>query len=228
MQQISLNLVAIGIFLMTLSVLLGPLIHLSPTVPAVVTLAVLGLATVDTLGLKGRGATLFLDAIAKTSRAYRDRVVCHEAGHFLAAYFLGIPIQSYTLNAWESFKQGQPGMGGVMVDTDRLFQQSIPPTEIRLFLDRFCTVWMAGIAAERLVYDRAEGGEDDRQKVTEALVFFGRPRSESQQKQQWGQLQAKTLLENHRPAYDALVQAMKDRASVPECYQILQHHIAGD
>lgn len=225
MQQISLNLIAIGIFTITLSILLGPLIHLSPTVPATVTFAILGLATVDNLGLKGRGSTLLLDTLARTSGEYRDRVLHHEAGHFLAAYFSGIPIRSYTLNAWETFKQGYPGTGGVIFDTDQLFKNTIPPSEVRLFLDRFCTVWMAGIAAELLIYNNVEGGEDDRQKVTDTLRFFSRPRSESKQKQQWGQLQAKMLIEKHRSAYDALVKAMRERASVAECYQVLQSHV---
>ncbi|MDY7012788.1 MAG: ATP-dependent Zn protease [Cyanobacteriota bacterium] len=225
MQQTSFNLVAIAIFLMTLSVLLGPLIHLSPAVPAVATLAILGLATADALSFKGRGATLFLDALARLSGEYRDRVLHHEAGHFLAAYFAGIPIESYTLNAWDAFKQGNPGTGGVVVDTDLLFKRSIPPHETRLFVDRFCTVWMAGIAAEQLMYGNAEGGEDDRQKVTQTLAFFGRPRSESPQKQQWGQLQAKTAIEKHRSAYDALVEAMRQGTSVSECYQTIQQHV---
>ncbi|MDY6783391.1 MAG: ATP-dependent Zn protease [Cyanobacteriota bacterium] len=225
MQQTSLNLVAIAIFLMTLSVLLGPLIHLSPAVPAVATLTLLGLATVDTLNFKGRGVTLLLDAVARLSGEYRDRVLHHEAGHFLTAYFAGIPIESYTLNAWDALKEGNPGTGGVVVDTDKLFKNRIPAAETRLFVDRFCTVWMAGIAAEQLIYGDAEGGEDDRQKVTQTLAFFGRPRSESSQKQQWGQLQAKTALEKHRSAYDALVEAMRNRTSVSECYQIIQQHV---
>jgi hypothetical protein len=225
MQQTSLNLVAIAIFLMTLSVLLGPLIHLSPAVPATATLAILGLATVDALNFKGRGVTLLLDAVARLSGQYRDRIVHHEAGHFLTAYFAGIPIQSYTLNAWDALKQGNPGTGGVVVDTDTLFKRSIPASETRLFVDRFCTVWMAGIAAEQLIYGNAEGGEDDRQKVTQTLVFFGRPRSESPQKQQWGQLQAKSAIEKHRSAYEALVEAMRQGASVSDCYQAIQQHV---
>lgn len=226
MEQTSLNLIAIGIFIMTLAVLVGPLVHLSPIIPAAITFCLLGLATIDTLGLQGKGATLLLDAAANFSPEHRDRVIHHEAGHFLAAYLLGIPISGYTLTAWEALQQGTPGFGGVRFDTNTLFDNAIKTGELRLILDRFSTVWMAGIAAEQLIYNSVEGGRDDRQKIADALVFFERPASEAKQKQQWGQLQAKTMLEKHQSAYHALVEALKARESVASCYQILHEQIA--
>jgi hypothetical protein len=221
MQKTALNLLAIGIFLMTLSVLLSPLIHLSPLVPTVATFTVLGLITVDTLGLQGKGMTLFLDGMSRLSGEYRDRVVRHEAGHFFAAYCLDIPIQGYTLNAWQALKNGQIGIGGTIVDTEALQPDKLSPGEIKLLLDRLCTVWMAGIAAETLSYGKAEGGRDDREKLTATLVFFGLPESQSKLKQRWGELQAKTLLENHSAAYEALVEAMQAQATVAECYSVI-------
>jgi hypothetical protein len=103
--------------------------------------------------------------------------VRHEAGHFLVAYFLGIPITGYTLTAWEAFKQGQPGLGGVTL-IQKLPTDALAVGEMRLTLERFCTVWMAGIAAETIVYGSAEGGVEDRQKLKEALFALGRPVSE--------------------------------------------------
>lgn len=225
MQQTALNLIAISIFMMMLAVLVGPLIHLSPVVPAAITFCLLALATIDTLGLQGKGATLLLDAVANLSPGHRDRVIHHEAGHFLAAYLLGIPISGYTLTAWDAIKQGTPGFGGVYFDTDTLFDKAIKTGELRLILDRFCTMWMAGIAAEQLVYNSVEGGQDDCQKIADALIFFERPASEAKQKQQWGQLQAKTMLEKHQSAYNALVDALKARESVATCYQILHEEM---
>jgi len=193
MQQTALNLIAISIFIVVLAVLVGPLVDLSPTIPAAVVFCLLGLVTLDTLGFQGKGVTLLLDAIARFSPEHRDRVLHHEAGHFLAAYLLGIPISGYSLTAWDAIKQGTPGFGGVYFDTETLFNNAIKTGELRLILDRFCTVWMAGIAAEQMIYNSVEGGRDDRQKITDALVFFDRPASEAKQKQQWGQLQAKTM-----------------------------------
>ncbi|NEQ15547.1 MAG: ATP-dependent Zn protease, partial [Moorea sp. SIO3E2] len=58
MQQIALNLIAIGVFGMTLSVLLGPLLNISPAIPAVTTFGVLSLVTLDGFSFQGKGLTL--------------------------------------------------------------------------------------------------------------------------------------------------------------------------
>lgn len=222
MQQTALNLIAIGIFAMTLSSLLGPIFNISPVIPAVTTLGIMGLATIDTLSWENKGVTLLLDSLS--SPQHRQRIVRHEAGHFLAAYFLGVPIAGYTLTAWEAFKQGQPGLGGVIFDTTALSEKALDIREMRLLLDRFCTVWMAGIAAETLVYGDAKGGGEDRQKIKEALMSAGLSESVSQQKERWALLQAKSLIEKYRDSYEALVKAMEERASVEECSEVIQRH----
>lgn len=225
MQQTGFNLIAIGIFAMTLLSLLSPLLKFSPTIPAIATFSILGLLTLDTFSFKGRGGTLFLDLIKRGSKEYRDRILHHEAGHFLVAYILGIPIASYTLTAWEAFQQGQPGLGGVAFDAD-LLKKNYKPVELQLFFDRFCTVLMAGIAAETVVYGSAEGGVDDREKLKEALVLFGRAAAESSQKERFGLMQSTSLIEKHKNSYEALVKAMEERASVPDCYRIIQRNLA--
>lgn len=224
MQQTSLNLIAIGVFGMTLSTLLGPMFNISPAIPAITTLGVLSLATLDSFRFQGKGATLLLDWLAGTRSEHRDRIVRHEAGHFLVAYFLGIPITGYTVTAWEALKQGQPGLGGVIFDSQNLSLDAFNVREMRLTLERFCTVWMAGIAAENLVYGSAEGGMEDRQKLREALTSVGLVNSEFQLKERWATRQAQTIIEEHWASYEALVAAMEQRASVAECYQVIQQH----
>lgn len=224
MQQTALNLIAIGVFLLTMSSLLTPVLPISPAVPAAVTFFVLSLATLDTLSWQGKGVTLLLDGVARISPQYRQRIVHHEAGHFLVAYFLGIPITDYSLSAWEAFRKKQSGAGGVSFNSEALFEKTTDFGEARLLLERFCTVWMAGIAAEILVYEQAEGGAEDRQKIRAALANFGRPSQESIQKQRWAQMQATNLIEKHWDAYQALVEAMSNRASVAECSQVIQQH----
>ncbi|NEO32646.1 MAG: ATP-dependent Zn protease [Symploca sp. SIO3C6] len=222
MQQTSLNLIAIGVFGMTLSALLGPLFNISPVIPAVATFGILSLATLDSFSFQGKGVNLLLDSVAGISSQHRDRIIRHEAGHFLVAYLLDIPITGYTLTAWEALKQGQPGLGGVTFDNEQLSPDALDAVEMRLTLQRFCTVWMAGIAAEKLVYGNAEGGAEDRDKLTNALITLGRPLSQCQQQEKFAQLQAKTLIEENWSSYQALVAAMKTRASVAQCYQIIE------
>jgi len=215
MNQIGLNTVAILIFGLTLSVLLGPWLQISPILPAGAVFLGLGVFTLDTLGFRGQGTTLFLDWLAQRSPTYRQRILHHEAGHFLAARLLEIPVTGYTLSAWETLQQGQVGQGGVSFAD--LETESLTPQ----LLDRYCTVWMAGAAAEFLVYDSVEGGDDDRQKLRSLMVSV---RQEWQQKERWAGLQAKALLEQHWPAYEALVEAMEKRVPVQECCRVIEQH----
>ncbi|MFM8297277.1 MAG: ATP-dependent Zn protease [Microcystis aeruginosa] len=219
MEQTALNLIAITVFSITLSVFVTPLLSISPFVPALATFSLLGLVTVDNLTFNNRGVTLLLDALSPSK--HRQRVIYHEAGHFLTAYILGIPIASYSLTAWEAFRQGQEGVGGVQFDIADLEQKVKNFTDFPAFLERISTVWMAGIAAETLVYGKATGGESDRFYLQSALKLAGVPENNYAQKERWSLLQAKTLLEKQQTAYQALVIAMEKRTSVEECCQVI-------
>ncbi|CCH93178.1 Similar to tr/Q8YUD8/Q8YUD8 [Microcystis aeruginosa PCC 9432] len=223
MEQTALNLIAITVFSITLSVFVTPLLSISPFVPALATFSLLGLVTVDTLTFNNRGVTLLLDALSPSK--HRQRVIYHEAGHFLTAYILGIPIASYSLTAWEAFRQGQEGVGGVQFDLADLEQKVKNFTDFPAFLERISTVWMAGIAAETLVYGKAEGGESDRFYLQSALKLAGVPENNYAQKERWSLLQAKTLLEKQQTAYQALVIAMEKRTSVEECCRVISESL---
>ncbi len=221
MSQTTLNLVAVSIFLVTFSTLAGPLFNLSPTIPAIATFTLLGLATLDSFGLQGKGGAVISDLFAWTSPQNRDRILHHEAGHFLVAHFLDIPVTGYTLSAWEALKQKQPGLGGVTFADDELASQLQQGALKAQLLDRYCTIWMAGIAAEHLVYKDAQGGADDLSKLKKVLAPLGFSTAAQDQKQRFSALQAKTILEEHWTAYEALVKAMQQRLSVDECRMII-------
>ena len=217
-EQISLNLVAICVFGLTISSLVAPLINIPSTIPIALLAAIFVGATVDNFFLKSTLATLIVDTIlqgrgfanAGTKAEYRQRIIHHEAGHFLVAYLLGIPITGYTLTAWESFRQGQSAQGGVMF--------APPQANISAqLLQHYCTVWMAGIAAEKLIYDRSQGGSEDRQKLRGVLFVAGKQQQEIVKQENLAALQAKTLIQTNWEAYQALVTAMSDRTSVADC-----------
>lgn len=224
MSQTLLNLIAISIFAITITSLLGPLFNLSPTVPAIATFSLLGLATIDSLSLQGKGSSLLLDWLGNFSPSYRIQIIRHEAGHFLVAHLLKIPVTGYTLTAWEALKQRQAGQGGVSFDDQELGLQIEQGTLSSQLLDRYCTIWMAGVAAENLVYGSAEGGIDDRQKIRTVLTSLKFSGSAQEQKLRWAELQARNLLQINWDAYQALVGAMQQRADVSECEQIIQQH----
>jgi hypothetical protein len=223
-SQTTFNLVAITIFTLVMASLLGPLLHLSPFVPATAAFGVLGFATLDTLSWQGKAGTLVIDWFANFSPEHRARVLRHEAGHFLVAHLLKIPVTGYTLSAWEAFRLKQPGQGGVSFGSQELDEELERGTLSAHLIDRFCTVWMAGIAAETLTYGNAEGGADDRQKFRLLWAQLRRPDSEGEQKERWAALQAKTLIQTNWAAYEALVAAMEQRDSVEFCFQAIEHH----
>jgi hypothetical protein len=211
MPQTALNLIAIGVFVITISSLVGPLINLSPTIPASITAIILCLTAIDTLGWQNQGSTIFLDLFS--SKQQRQRVIHHEAGHFLVAYLLDIPIKGYTLSAWEAFKQGYPGKGGVIFDVE-----AINPNN-PAFLEKFSLVWMAGIAAEKMIYGEAWGGQEDKEKIGSALDQAGVSPQLYQQKANLALRRADQMLQQHYSSYQALVKALEEGLSVEECYQ---------
>jgi hypothetical protein len=223
MRDTTLNAIAVVIFATTMASLLGPVVHLSPAVVAGVAATGLGVFALDQLNLQGRIGNLITDALAWFSPDHRQRVIHHEAGHLLVALLLDIPVQGYTLTTWEAWRRGLPGQGGVIfgfeddaVSGDRL--TTLTPQ----WLDRYSQVWMAGLAAEQMVYGNALGGDGDVQALRQLWRGLGKSDLEATIKQRWATLQVKTLLENHQPAFEALVQAMAERASVATCRDLVQ------
>jgi hypothetical protein len=216
-KQLSLNIVALAVFLLTTSSLLGPLIQVSPLVPSLLVFGLLIGTSIDNFFLQSRLAGLILDTLARRDQSYADRIVYHEAGHFLIATIWEIPVTSYSLSAWEAWQQGQMGQGGVAFTP--------PPNRISSqLLDRYCMVWMAGVAAERLIYGNSQGGNDDRQKLRGMLKLAGCLPNGLMQAENAALIQARQQLETHRDQFDLLVTALQERRSVPECCQLIAAH----
>ncbi len=224
MRDTTLNTIAVVVFALTMASLLGPLVHLSPSVVATFAAAGLGMFTLDQLGLQGRIGDILADALAWISPEHRQRVLHHEAGHLLAAVLLEIPVAGYTLTAWETWKRGLPGQGGVVFGLANPEAEEKSETLTPQGIDRYCQVWMAGIAAEQITYGSALGGDSDILALGRFWQALGRSPAEGVIKQRWATLQAKTLLETHQAAYAALVMVMAERASVETCRQVIQQH----
>jgi hypothetical protein len=223
MNQTAINVVAISVFLMTLSTLLGPLINLSPTIPALTMVAFLGIASLDNFSFQGKVGTIVLDWLARFSQEYKERIIYHEAGHFLVAHLSGILVTGYTLSAWEAWKMGQPGQGGVILEDNEIAKQFEKGKIGVSMVERYCNIWMAGIAAENLVFKSAEGGGDDKANLNQFLTALGFEEKVFEQKQRFHLLQAKNLIQENWDIYQALVEAMRKRVEVEECKKIIPH-----
>ncbi|MCG9893807.1 MAG: ATP-dependent Zn protease [Thermosynechococcaceae cyanobacterium MS004] len=224
MNPLTLNAIALSIFGMTLSVLLSPFLPISPWLPAGLTFAILSAATFDSFRFQSFGLTLVLDTIAQQFPGYRKRVLHHEAGHFLAAYLLGLPIQSYALSLREALNQGQPNQGqpnqGQPIQAGIILKQ---PEQIQPWIQEnikaLCTVWAAGGAAEKLKHGSIQGNEDDMQQLRSTLKALGLSVSLYERQ---AHSDAQQLFERHRDSYEALVLLMAERRSVAECCAVLK------
>ncbi|MEL6605109.1 MAG: ATP-dependent Zn protease [Cyanobacteria bacterium J06614_10] len=217
MNPTTLNLLAVSVFAFTILSLVGPLLNISPGAVAIALTGCAGVIAVDRFGAQGKGGTLLIDLVSRQSSEYRQRVLHHEAGHFLVAHLLEIPVQSYTLSAWEAIKAGFPGLGGVICEAPELDAQARAADLSEQQVNRYCTVWMAGIAAENQQYGTAQGGEDDQRKLRQLWIQTQHPESTADTQLRWALLQAQTLIEKQSAAYDALVAAMAERAPVAAC-----------
>lgn len=223
-EEVGLNLLAIIVFVITILTLVGPVFHIPATIPAAITFLLLGLVTVDTLAWKNRGTNLLLNSLAFPQQ--KERIIYHEAGHFLAAYLYQIPISAYTLSPWEALKNGQQGAAGVVFD----FRPFLDKTKYDLRdlivqIERISVVLMAGIAAEDVVYNNNFGGEDDLRQMVSIYQNLGLEINQFKLKQRMALLKAKNLIKEHFSAYLALVDAMKKRLPVAECQEIIRQNL---
>lgn len=217
MSELGLSLTAIAIFATTALALVGPMLGSSPLLPAGLGFSLLVLFSLDAVTWQGRGSTLLIDGIQQRSPEYRQRILHHEAGHYLVATALGLPVTGYTLSAWEALRQGQPGRGGVQFQSAALEAEAAQGQLSQRSLEQWCQVLMAGAAAEQLIYSNVEGGADDRAQWRQLWRQLDRNPAEADLRSRWGLLQAKTLIEQQRPAYEALVEAMAAGASIEDC-----------
>jgi hypothetical protein len=218
MNPLTLNAIALSIFFMTLSVLLGPFLPISPFLPAGLTFAILSAVTFDAFRFQSLGLTVVLDTLAQQFPGYRRRILHHEAGHFLVAYLLDLPIESYTLSVREALQQGIPGQSGVLLKQPD--QGHLQPW-VKHNATKLCAVWAAGGIAEDLKHGSIQGNEDDMQQLRSTLKALGLNVALHERQ---AKTDAKQLMQQHWQSYEALVIFLEQRRSVTECCAEIDQH----
>jgi len=190
------------------------------------------LVSLDRVFLNGATSESFLKLF---SPGVQDKILRHEAGHFLAAYLLGCPVEGIVLSAWGALKDRRFGSRQVTAGTsffDPELSRAINQGGSRLTrstIDRYSIIVMAGIAAEAENYGRADGGAGDEL----ALVGFLSPLNANgrgtiwdadgvKNQARWGAMQAVLMIREYRPAYDALVDALERGGSLGECIYAIE------
>jgi len=244
MDDRSLNLIALTVGLFTLTSLVTPALHLSPYLPAGGALILLGAIGVDTLAFQGQVTRAMRDRLVGRSVQEEERILRHEAGHFLLAHLHEIPITGYALDAWESLRQGQVGDGGVRFDLEQSLSGHLNAklagnlansagnvsgklagnvTQVSShWVEAAAMVLMAGIAAEQMFYKQAIGGQNDREQLRTLFRALQIRALDAKQRERLAIREAQACLEQHRSAYDALVEKMQQRADVATCQAAIQ------
>lgn len=221
------DLLAIAIFTITMMSLVGTMVGLSPVVPSAIAISLLTSWGVDIGFFQGKFGAYAQAWLRARSPQYRERVSYHEAGHFLAAYVLGFKITSYAIAGIVGRSLGE-------ILSDNAFQGIEGGVEIEIVdgssfsnlhgnsIDRYSTVYMAGIAAEQLMCEgETEGGLDDRQRLRKVIANLPHPMTQ----ERWALLNAKSLLSDRRSALVILASKMLTGATVEDCCQAIDEAI---
>ena len=159
---------------------------------------------------------------------YKQKVICHEAGHFLLAYLLGLPISACVTSAWEAKKYPEiRGQAGTVFSDLKLVEEMKNSKVSRGSLDRLSVVLMAGIAAEACKFGNAEGGAQDEQELFALLTQVQPPWNliRIQGQARWAAVQALLLIREHQESYDALYMALCENKPVGDCVLAIEQHL---
>lgn len=154
------------------------------------------------------------DKFSSTQGDYKERILRHEAAHFLTAYMVGLPIVDYSLDL------GKEHVNLLNEATEKKIYEGLDSN----LLDRLAVVSMAGLAAEGLKYDKVMGQSADLFSLQRLLNRSKQPLKnvEQQNLTRWAVYYAASLIKNNAKAYEALMEAMAKQLSVSECIKAIE------
>lgn len=204
---------------------------LSPPDIFYVSLLGLFLWTLDSVSFNGGVSSLIIDTIGHTvSKKYHDRVIQHEAGHFLVAYLMGILPKRFTLSSLEAFqKEGSLNVQAGTAFVDIELQEEVNAGKVTAtMVNKFTCVALAGVATEYLLYDQAEGGLADIQQLDSFLSSLGFTQKKTDSQVRWAVLNTILLLRRHEAVRVKLAKAMSEGKSVGQCIRVIEESIDAD
>ncbi|KAI9084812.1 hypothetical protein K1719_033218 [Acacia pycnantha] len=203
-------------------------IGLTPQQVFYASLGLLFLWTLDSVSFSGGLGNLLLDTVGHTfSQKYHNRVIQHEAGHFLIAYLVGILPKGYTLTSLEALeKEGSLNVQAGSAFVDFEFVEEVNAGKISATaLNRFSCIALAGVATEYLIYGIAEGGLDDIRKLDSLLKSLGFTQKKADSQVRWSVLNTVLLLRRHEGARTKLAEAMSSGKSIGSCIEVIENFI---
>lgn len=157
-----------------------------------------------------------IDTFSQVFPDYKERVLRHEAAHFLIGYLLGVPIASYSLllgKEHTDFAEAKI--------QKRLIEKSLSTEEV----DCLSVIAMAGAAAEAMNYEEVIGQTADMMDLQRIMLrSTTKMGNQSQQNQtRWAVYQAATLLRTYDTEYKALQEVMSRGGSISECIKAIEN-----
>lgn len=174
---------------------------------------------------------LVLDTIGHyLSQKYHNRVIQHEAGHFLIAYLLGVLPKGYTITSLDTLmNQGSLNVQAGAAFVDYEFLEEINTGKLSAtMVNKFSCIALAGVAAEYLLYGRAGGGLADINKLDGLLKGLGFTQKKADSQVRWAVLNTVLILRRHEKARSQLAEAMSTGKSVGSCIQVIEECISTD
>lgn len=171
-----------------------------------------------------------LESIVRTVQpSITQKILKHEAGHFLCAYLLGCPVEGCVTSAWSALQDSRFSQRGVSAGTsffDADLSQEMNNRRLvsRSSLDRYSIIVMGGIAAEALSFGQADGGAGDEMALVAFLSQLGGSWNDATIRNQarWGALQAVLLLQKYKPCHDALAEALEQGGTLGDCVYAIE------
>jgi len=177
------------------------------------------------------------------SPTYKERVLRHEAAHFLLAYLFGLPVTQYSVSIgyevrhfsgdttmlYAFFHQGRASVASGICSTPICLKSRLEkaltagrvPSEDVAALG---VVAMAGAACEALQYGTCQGQQADLLDLQRVLDRAEERMSDKEQQNAtvWATYTAAMLLNKHSDAHERLVECLRANKTVSECFQAIE------
>ncbi|XP_004494650.1 uncharacterized protein [Cicer arietinum] len=193
-----------------------------------ISLGLLFLWTFDLVSFGGGLGSLVVDTIGHSlSQKYHNRVIQHEAGHFLIAYLVGILPKGYTVSSLDALmKEGSLNIQAGTAFVDFEFVEEVNAGKVSATtLNKFSCIALAGVCTEYLIYGFSEGGLDDIRKLDSLLNGLGFTQKKADSQVRWSVLNTILLLRRHETARAKLAEAMSKGSSIGSCIDIIENSI---
>jgi len=158
-----------------------------------------------------------VDTVSRLNPEYMERIVKHEAAHFLIAYLSGIPVSSYSLGLMEMHVE----LLEAKIEKKLVGKAGVITTEE---MEALAVVAMSGVAAEAKYFEKVAGQEADLFSLQKAMNKT-EPKLGAQKEQsvtRWAVYKAARIITDNEKSYERLCQALKEGKSVAECVKAIE------